>query len=187
MKYQNVVDRIQAGKLTRDELREVRQKALVQQNAGDEDASTVVLAIDGAVARDSGILFMGFCPGAELKNRLDIAWKEQGVCTFNHDKDPKQVNTFMNICAGDLVVLKIAEQFGKTMALHGHGRVAALKTGADGRRYLEMVWSDQAHILSGVPMMACQSTVNLRSMEKVEAAMPPEFFDWLGQPRGSKT
>ncbi|MES1979708.1 MAG: hypothetical protein V4451_16840 [Pseudomonadota bacterium] len=181
MKYQSMLDQIQSGRLTRDELAEVRRKAALPKYVNDADTAVILQAIDSAVARDTGIIFMGFCPNAEIANRLDTEWREKGICTFHYDEDPTQIYTFNNICAGDLIVLKKTETFGRTMVLYGHGRVTAVKAEKDGRRYLEMAWSRQDRELPGMPMMGCQATVNLRSMEKVEESLPPEFFAWLGE------
>ena len=185
MKYKAVVDQIRSGRMTRTELQILRARAHAKQRDGDQDAHLILQEVDSAVARDSGIIFMGFCPSADIANRLDAKWKSEGVCTFDFDESVKQTNIFRSICAGDLVVLKKnkPEEFGKAMSLHGHGRVRALKTGEDGRRYLEMTWTEQDQVLLAVPLMGCQATVNLRAMEKVEGEMPNEFFDWLGQPR----
>lgn len=121
---------------------------------------------------------MGFCPHADLANRLDTAWREQEICTFDFDDSPVQMDRFRSIHPGDLIVLKKRQVFGKTMRLYGHGRVHGIRTGPDNRRLLEMKWSIQDEILE-VPLMGCDSTVNLRSMEAVEADMQPRFFKWL--------
>lgn len=178
MKYENTLKRISAGDLTRVELRAVRENALAKKNEGDMDAQTVLQAVDSAVAKDASMIFMGFCPNADIDNRLDTEWKTHGICTFDYDESVVQMETFRSICTGDLIVLKKVEQFGKTMRLYGHGRVTGTKEGADGRRQLEMKWSAQDQVIE-VPLMGCQSTVNLRSMESVEAAMSEEFFAWI--------
>jgi hypothetical protein len=180
MKYENTLKRISGGELTRGELRVVRENALTKKNEGDSDAQAVLQAVDSAVAKDASMVFMGFCPNADIDNRLDTEWKAQHICTFDYDESVVQMDTFRNICAGDLIVLKKVEQFGKTMRLYGHGRVTGTTEGPDGRRMLEMNWSAQDQVIE-VPLIGCQSTVNLRSMESVEAAMPEEFFDWLYQ------
>jgi hypothetical protein len=163
MNYQRTIDNIRAGALTRSELRAVRENALAKQKEGDADAQAVLQAVDCAVARDVSMIFMGFCPNAEITNRLDTEWKKKGICTFDYDESEMQMNTFRDICSGDLIVLKKVEVFGKTMSLHGHGRVKATGTGDDGRRYLEMDWSAENRNIV-VPLMGCQSTVNLRTM-----------------------
>jgi len=178
MKYQRTLDNIRAGLMTRVQLRAARENASAKQKDGDPDAHEILRAIDSAVAKDASMIFMGFCPNAEIANRLDTTWKAQGICTFDFDESTTQMNTFRNICSGDLIILKKVEKFGKTMRLFGHGRVKTTKEGADGRRYLLMDWSTQDRDIE-VPLMGCQSTVNLRTMENVEAEMTPEFFVWL--------
>jgi hypothetical protein len=185
MKYQKTIDQIKLGNLTRVDLQTMRARAQAKLVEGDEEARLVLQALDGAVAKDSGIIFMGFCPNGELANRLDYQWKEQGICTFDYDDSVDQMNLFRSICAGDLIVLKKSEEFGRTMSLHGHGRVTGTNMGSDGRRYLEVNWTPAGKFASDVPMMGCQSTVNLRDMESVEDAMPHEFFDWADLPRSA--
>ncbi|MBB4223947.1 hypothetical protein [Variovorax guangxiensis] len=187
MKYQATIDQINLGKLTRDELRTMRSRAQAKLDEGDTESRTVLQALDSAVAKDSGIIFMGFCPNGDLTNRLDDEWKRQGICTFDFDDSKDQMNLFRGICAGDLIILKKSEKFGQTMSLHGHGRVVGTDTGPDGRRLLKVNWSPAGLFPSEVPMMGCQSTVNLRSMQTVEGAMPHEFFEWANLPRSAST
>jgi hypothetical protein len=178
VKYQGVIDRISSGEFTRAELRGLRDNAAAKLKAGDGDAQAVLLALDSAVAKDVYIIFMGFCPNAELVNRLDTKWREQGLCTFDFDDSDGQMQQFAQICPGDLIVLKKRQVFGKTMRLYGHGRVKSTRTGGDGRRQLVMEWASQMDVIE-VPLMAANSTVNLRSMEEVERQMPELFFEWL--------
>jgi len=180
MKNQRTLDNIRAGALTRADLKIVRENALRKMKDGDPDAHEILQAIDHAVAKDASMIFMGFCPNAEFANRLDVEWKAKGICTFDYDESVIQMKTFRDICPGDLLVLKKIQRFGTSMRLYGHGRVRATGTGEDGRRYLKMDWATQDQVIE-VPWMACQSTVNLRSMEAVEAEMPEEFFAWLKQ------
>jgi hypothetical protein len=42
-----------------------------------------------------------------------------------------------------------------------------------------MDWSQQQTVIE-VPLMGCNSTVDIRTTEQVESQMPPEFFDCLG-------
>jgi hypothetical protein len=44
-----------------------------------------------------------------------------------------------------------------------------------------MNWSTQDQIIE-VPLMGCNSTVDVRTIEQVEAEMPVDFFSWLNQP-----
>lgn len=54
MKYQSMLDQIQSGRLTRDELAEVRRKAALPKYVNDTDTAVILQAIDSAVARDTG-------------------------------------------------------------------------------------------------------------------------------------
>lgn len=178
MKHQRILDKILAGMFDRAELARIRKNAESLVSKGDQDAAAIIKAIDECVPTDTHIVFMGFCPGASLENRLDIEWKEKGICTFIFLDSEAQLDRFNNICAGDLIVLKKRQKFGETMRLYGHGRVLAARHDDNGRRYLEMNWSSQEAILE-VPLMGCNSTVDVRSMDQVTEAMPEEFFDWL--------
>lgn len=184
MKYKKTIDSILRGSYSRADLVKLRANAAAMYAKGDEDAKSVIEEIDRATPTDKEIVFMGFCPGADFDNRLDLEWKEKGVCTFVFWESDQQRDRFENIWPGDLIVLKKRQQFGKTMLLYGHGRVVGVKHDHDGRRYLEMNWSTQEKVIE-VPLMACNSTVDVRSMEKVEDEMPPEFFAWLKS--GKKT
>lgn len=183
MKYQMTLDQIRAGRLSSADLQTLRERAVQRVAEGDADSRAIVQALDSAVAKDSGIVFMGFCPSGNLANRLDSHWKQQGICTFDYDESVDQMNLFRSICTGDLIVLKKSEEFGRTMSLHGHGRVTSAEMGPDGRWLLRVDWSSAVQFDGLVPMMGCQSTVNLRAMETVEGALPAGFFDWAGLPR----
>jgi len=121
---------------------------------------------------------MGFCPGADFSRRLDTEWKEKGICRFDYLESEHQLEKFSTICKGDLVVLKKREKFGKTMKLYGHGRVSSIAYDKNNVRYLVMDWSPQEMIIE-VPLMGCNSTVDVKSIEAVEDDMPEEFYKWL--------
>ena len=180
MKHQKAIDRIRSGGYSRAELVKLRSNAESMYKKGDSDAEIVMDEIDKASPMDKTIVFMGFCPGADFDNRLDIEWREKGVCTFIFHESEQQVERFENIWPGDLVVLKKREKFGKTMLLYGHGRVTGVKNDQEQNRYLEMSWSSQQEIIE-VPLMGCNATVDVRSIEQVEAEMPPKFYAWLNQ------
>ena len=76
------------------------------------------------------------------------------------------------------MILKKREQFGRTMKLYGHGRVRSVAYDEDEHKYLLMDWSDQNEVIE-VPLMGCNSTVDIRTIEAVEDAMPEEFHTWL--------
>jgi hypothetical protein len=178
-KYQKNIEGIRRGAYSREQLVKLRANAVALVTKGEDEAKRVVEEIDRATPTDKEIVFMGFCPGADFENRMDLDWKKKGVCTFVFWESDQQRERFENIWPGDLIVLKKRHQFGKTMLLYGHGRVVGVKYDNEGRRFLEMKWSDQEEIIE-VPLMACNSTVDVRSIEKVEGAMPAEFFTWLG-------
>lgn len=178
MKYQKAIQRIKSGSMSRAELVKLKRNADDKYEQGDLDAKHVIDAINNATPADSYILFMGFCPDANFNNRLDIEWKGKGICRFDYHESEHQVERFNSICKGDLVVLKKIEKFGKTMALFGHGRVSGIAYDDNNIRYLEMDWSNQEQVIE-VPLMACNSTVDIRSIEAVEDEMPGEFYEWL--------
>jgi len=180
MKYEKILESIASGRLNREKLAKIRRNAEAKLKSGDADAQSVLDAINISVPSDDYILFMGFCPDGDVDNRLDVEWKEKGVCCFDWDESLHQMERFYTICAGDLVILKKREKFGKTMKLYGYGRVEAISIDATEHRYLKMNWSKQNEVIE-VPLMACNSTVDIKSMEQVEAQMPKEFFGWLGE------
>ena len=183
MKYKDILDKITAGRYTRGDLVRIRKNALAKVSTGDQDAQAIVDAIDGAVPADPRIVFMGFCLGGDVGDRLDHEWKKDGVCTFHHHGSKHQVERFDDIWAGELIVLKKRQQIGKTMRLYGHGRVIGVKYDTDGHRYLEMDWSPQDRVIE-VPYMGANATVEPKSIEAVEKEMPAEFFQWLSEPAG---
>ncbi|MCL1043711.1 hypothetical protein L2712_18965 [Shewanella marisflavi] len=64
------------------------------------------------------------------------------------------------------------------MKLYGHGRVNGIAYDEDQVRYLKMGWSNQEEIIE-VPLMGCNSTVDIKTIEAVEDEMPEEFYTWL--------
>lgn len=178
MKYDKTIQRINSGQMTRAEMNQLKTNAQAKLQAGDTDAAHVLEALKTAAPPDEFILFMGFCPGADFNERLDLEWKEKGICRFDYRESERQAEQFDSIRAGDLVVLKKREQFGKTMRLYGHGRVKSVQNDDDGTPFLVMDWSSQEEIIE-VPLMACNSTVDVKRMETVKEHMPEEFYHWL--------
>ena len=178
MKYDNVIKRVEEGNMSRSDLVKLKTNAENKYSSGDADAKHVLEAINNAKPTDSYILFMGFCPGADFSERLDTEWKNKGICRFDFLESEHQLERFNTICKGDLVVLKKREQFGKTMKLYGHGRVASVAYDENNIRYLNMEWSKQEYVIE-VPLMGCNSTVDIKSIEAVEGEMPEEFYQWL--------
>ena len=120
MKYQKTIEKITSGSMSRSDLVNIKKNAEEKFSKGDLDARDVLIAINNAKPIDAYILFMGFCPNADFSNRLDTEWKAQGICKFDFPESEVQVERFNTICAGDRVVLKKIETFGKTMSLFGH-------------------------------------------------------------------
>ena len=119
---------------------------------------------------------MGFCPGADIRNRLDEKWIAESIGNFDFVESDQQRARYSEMMPGDAIILKKREQFGETMRLFSRGRVAEVveigrKLKVDGHAAAETLL---------VPLMACNSTVDMRSPESVEAAMPSEFWNWLG-------
>jgi len=178
MKYEKIIDKIKIGNMSRAQLVKLKRNVNDKYTKGDSDAKHVLDAINNATPTDSYILFMGFCPDADFDQRLDTEWKEKGICRFDYYESKRQVEQFSSICKGDLVALKKIEQFGKTMKLYGHGRVRGIAYDEDNIRYLKMNWSNQDEVIE-VPLMACSSTINVRTIEAIEDEMPEEFYTWL--------
>ena len=180
MRYEKIISRIRSGELSRADLTGLRDNAIQILTKGDAEAQAVISAINIAKPKDQYILFMGFCPDANFSERLDTEWKAKGICRFDYLESTQQLDRFSSICVGDLVVLKKREQFGKTMKLYGHGRVTGIEYDNDSVRYLKVEWSSQDEVIE-VPLMGCNSTVDIKQIETVESEMPAEFYRWLGQ------
>ena len=178
MKYQKMIEKINSGTMSRKDLADLKINAEKILNNGDLSAKDVLSAINNASPADAYILFLGFCPDADINNRLDTEWKEKGICRFDYRESEQQAARFDTICKGDLVVLKKREIFGKTMKLFGYGRVASVAYDENNIRFLVMNWSEQTAIIE-VPLMGCNSTVDIKSIDTVENEMPDEFWNWL--------
>lgn len=177
--YQKTIQRVMSGELTRKELEIMRQNALEKFGNGDIFASEVVQIIDKTIPKDKEFIFMGFCPNGEFVNRLDIEWRRDENCTYEYLESAHQLERFLNIRVGDLIVLKKIESFGKTMCLFGFGRVLNIKHLKDGHRELGMKWSPQETIIE-TPLMGCNGTVDVKAYDNVVNEMPIEFWNWLG-------
>ena len=164
--------------MSRSDLVRLKTNAENKLSEGDSEAEHVLIAINNAKPTDAYMLFMGFCPDADINNRLDTEWKERGICRFDYLESEHQAERFNTICTGDLVILKKREQFGKTMKLYGHGRVTSVAYDENDIRYLNVDWSSQEKVIE-VPLMACNSTVDIKPIETVENEMPEEFYNWL--------
>ena len=82
VKYQKVIDKIRSGGYSRADLVKLRTNAESARQKGDSEAEVVIDEIDHASPTDKTMVFMGFCPGANFDNRLDIEWRQTNTCTF---------------------------------------------------------------------------------------------------------
>ena len=153
--------------MSRADITKLKANAEALVAKGDKDALIILDNINFSKPTDSRILFMGFCPDADFNQRLDLKWKQEGICRFDFLVSKPQVDRWNTLCAGDLVVLKKREKIGKTMKIHGHGRIKKIAHDNDEIRYFE------------VPLMGCNSTVDIKTMETVEEEMPVLFWQWL--------
>jgi hypothetical protein len=140
-RYSKIIEKIKSGMLNRSELASIYKNATLAVNKNDIDAIEVLHLLNKTAPSDAYIVFMGFCPNANLKNRLDIQWKKNNNCTFEFYKSEHQMERFGSISVGDLLVLKKRQKIGETMRLYGHGRVVALVNNDKGDRELKMEWS----------------------------------------------
>jgi hypothetical protein len=129
------------------------------------------------------IVFFGFCPGADFSKRLDTRWKQLGICEFQYFESKVQVKRFASIEVGDLIVLKKRQIIGKTMRVYGYGLVTGITKDDKGNRVLKVDWSSQEQVIE-VPLMGCNATIDIRTIDNVRAEMPDEFFEWLNQGAG---
>jgi len=176
---------IESGKMLRPEIRILRENCLKTLNDAskekDHDRATELLEVtESTRVPETRIeyIFMGYCPERDLMNRVDIAWFAGKYCNFDYVQSQDQVDRFFNIVREDVVICKKIETFGETMRIHAWGKVTRLRDSRANNRWLEMDWfkTDDPII---VPLMGCNSTVNVRTLEQVEKAMPPEFWKWL--------
>jgi hypothetical protein len=178
MKYDKQIELIRSGSMSREAMVNMRGNAERLQREGDQDAQAVLDELDRGQPSDEKFVVMGFCPGASFDNRLDTEWKDKEICTFTFTESEHQLERFHDIFPGYLVILKKRQQFGKTMRLYGHGRAKSWALDKDNNRYLFMDWSDQDDVIE-VPLMGCNSTIDVKSREVVEGEMPEEFYAWL--------
>lgn len=181
--YDPLLRKIKCKKYNRVDLLKLRKniKDFLEKEPNNERALLRLKAIESAAVPEleEQYVFMGFCPGGELENRLDDEWISKGICQFKYLESEHQMNRFYNILPGDTVILKKREKFGETMRLYSFGRVTqAIDSKYSGLRYLTIDWITPSHFLE-VPLMGCNSTVDVRDIKQVEENMPDEFWDWL--------
>ena len=167
-----------SNSLTRTELANYRDRILNMIEVADPHRAELMRAFDNATPSDSYLVFMGFCPGADFSHRQDLRWRQLGICEFEFDESEIQIRRFAGILVGDQIILKKREIIGKTMKLYGHGKVVGVDYTPEGRRFLRMDWA-ATDIVIKVPLMGCNSTVNLKKTSAVLKDMPSEFHAWL--------
>lgn len=165
--------------MCRDELQQLGRNARLKADAGDPDAEAILQALANATCVDAEYVFMGFCPDAQFEKRQDLEWRQQAHCSFDFFEDKAQTARFQRIVAGDLIILKKRHDFGKTMRLYGHGRALSSARKQEGLLFVDVQWSNQTEVIE-VPLMGCNTTVDVRSLETLRTQNIPElFFDWL--------
>jgi len=123
-------------------------------------------------------IFMGYCPGGQIERALDEMWIKDSYCDFTYVESQVQMDKFFNIVPGDILILKKMLIDTQEMDISAWGRVKSIHTSKQtGIPYLRVEWTPKE--ILRVPLMGCVATVNVRSLEKVEAEMPVEFWDWL--------
>jgi hypothetical protein len=185
---EKVLDKIIGGVCSRAEFLAIRNNALrIRKESVDEKLhaqAEKILSACNAYAPEPlsrHYNFMGFCPGADFSRREDERWKSEGVCDFAFYDSQSQMETFGEMLPGDWVILKKRQEIGRTMKLYGFGTVEARVSDKIGPISYKMNWNSQQQIIE-VPLMGCNKTVNIRSLETVEKEMPNEFWDWLSAP-----
>ena len=97
---------------------------------------------------DQRIIFVDFCPGGVVFNRLDIGWILQSICTLDRFASDEQWEMFESIREGDLLVMKRSQPSSRTMRLHAHGRVVGVDFSDKGDRVFLVNWShEQDHTI----------------------------------------
>ena len=183
-----ILENIRAGEFSRTDMLQMRDNAEPLAKNGNAMAQAIVDAINTTAVPElkAEYVFMGFCPEADFDNRQDLDWIERGICTFDYLESAVQTRRFNKIMVGDFIILKKRHDFGKTMHLYGHGKVTELrKRLSDGLRYLLVDWSKQEEILE-VPLLGCNSTVDIRSLEVIERELHEDFWKWLGSDNPTK-
>ena len=191
--YQSI-ERIVSGKCSRSELLRVREEASnliklaidkpTQENkAKAKEADEALLACDSNMPEplSSQYNFMNFCPEGNIKRRSDIMWREQGICNFHFEEIGGQMTAFSLQVPGDWIILKKVQEKDITMALYGFGKITKRLVDKKGFTYFDVSWNDQAQEII-VPLMGCNSNINMKTLDRVKKVMDKVFWDWLSQP-----
>jgi len=176
-------ENIANGKVTRNQLYKLRNRyaSLLSDPSKSQLASDLLDVVEATEIPPSmaEYLFLGHCPGARVENSLLDQWVNDSYCDFRHIEDEKQLQKFFEIYPGDILILKKRDIAKQEMEISAWGKVTSVHTSrTTGIPYLRVNWTKPDHFLV-VPLMGCTRTVNVRSLEKVENTMPPEFWEWL--------
>lgn len=177
--YVRAVDCINRSFLTPAERGPLERSARVLSEKGNRFAPGILRALAQSARRDKRVVFMSFCPGGVLRNRVDQDWKKWGNCTFEFDGGNGQLENYNSIVEGDLVVLKKIQRIGETMRLHGQGRVREITTLSNGGNILHMDWMQTNLYELEVPLLGCGRAVNFVETSRLVEGMPQAFWDWL--------
>jgi hypothetical protein len=129
-------------------------------------------------AKDLRIVFLDFCPGGVLRNRLDIDWIQGGFCAYEFFSSDAQWELFQSIAIGDLLVIKRTRKFDSATRLHAYGRVFGLDVSDKGERVLKVDWAHEQEQID-VPPFQTDEKVVIHNVTTLQATMPPAFWAWL--------
>jgi hypothetical protein len=183
--FVDLADKVRLGKMSRNEMHLTRENQRSLLKLGYPAAQLVIDAInDTAVPKiEAEYAFLGFCPGGNFDNRLDTFWLTSGICKFDNIISQRQLRRFSRIHKGDTIILKKMLQWGVSMELFAYGEVLEVRDSQLTQlSYFHVDWHEHDEYLI-VPAMAARSTVDVRSLAKVEGTMPPEFWSWLATGR----
>jgi hypothetical protein len=178
-RHAKTVEHINSSLLTRSEILAMERDAGILIEKGDASAQEILDALAHVAVRDRNIVFMDFCLGGVLRNRLDLDWKKWGNCTFEFQPGNDQLQTFNSIPEGALIILKKAQQIGETMRLYGHGRVSSVTYLPSSGNILHMDWSKEQKYEIEIPIMGCVNAVNVVEKNSLDKRELQEFWDWL--------
>ena len=179
---ENAMTQVRTGKLTRANLAKMKENALARLSDNPRIMELLELINQTAVpSLETEYVFMGYCPGADMDERRDIMWLKDGIIDFAFIESKAQLAKFSAIHKGDKIILKKREEIGVSMIIHAYGEVTdSPVSDATGLTYHRVDWRIKDEPIL-VPLMGCNATVNSKSIEQVEEAMPQEFWDWLKQ------
>ena len=155
---------------------EMPQRALFGLDVREPEAARREPKVDAFSARR--IVFVDFCPGGVVCNRQDVAWIQQGVCTFETFSSDEQWEVFQSIAIGDLLVMKRSVHFTRTMLLHAWGRVFGCDLTEKRDRVLLVNWSHEQGQIE-VPLLDRDDMMLSCEPGAVQEFMPEAFWDWL--------